>query len=202
VDWFLSRLNTANCESSYLIAHSATFARKERKAHETFSQHHPILCNISFGFMGSLAVTTMAMDPADPNVIFAGTGENVLNIQDSIRGAGVFKTTNGGLTWSQLPSTSNSNWHFVNRLAINPSNGLILLAATNSGIWRSTDGGTTWSNRLSTRMMDINFHPTDGNKCIASGFSGAFHSTDGGITWNSATGLPTPTGPNNGRIEV
>lgn len=148
-------------------------------------------------FMGNLAVSTMTMGAADPNVIYAGTGEGFGNF-DSIRGAGVFKTTNGGTTWAQLSSTANSNWTFVNRLTIHPTSAQVILAATSTGIWRSTDGGTSWTNRNGTRMLDIDFHPTNGNLCIASGTgsTGAFYSSDGGINWNAATGLPS------GRIEI
>ena len=153
-------------------------------------------------FMGSLSVASMVMSPSDPNTIYAGTGEGLFTlniIKDSLRGAGVFKTTDGGTTWTQLSSTANSDWFHVARLAINPSNGQILLAATGTGIWRSTDGGATWTRRSTVPMLDINFHPTDGTKCIASGSNqaGAKYSTDGGQTWTSATGLPVF-----GRIEI
>ena len=140
-------------------------------------------------FMTNLAVTTMVIDPTNPNVIYAGTGEGFGN-QDSIRGAGVFKTTNGGTTWTQLPSTATSSWFSVNRLSISPVDNQIILAGTSLGIWRSTDGGNTWTNCSTTRTLDINFHPIDGSKAIASGTgSGAQYSNDGGLTWNQATGI-------------
>ena len=140
-------------------------------------------------FMANLAVSSMAIDLTNPSVLYAGTGEGFGN-QDSIRGAGVFKTTNGGTTWTQLPSTATSSWFFVNRLSISPVDSQIILAGTGSGIWRSTDGGITWTNRLPTRTLDINFHPTDGSKAIASGTgSGAQYSNDGGLTWSQATGI-------------
>ena len=150
-------------------------------------------------FMANLAVSCMAIDPSDPNTLYAGTGEGFSN-SDAIRGAGIFKTTDGGTTWTQLPSTANASFLFVNRIAINPSNSQIILAATSTGIWRSTDGGNSWpTHPITTRMLDIDFNPTDGTKAIASGTNsaGAFYSTDGGQTWSAATGVPT-----SGRIEV
>src|SRR5262249_18539114 len=120
-------------------------------------------------FMATLAIGSMGMDPTDPNVIFAGTGEGVSSA-DALRGAGLFKTTDGGTTWRQLPSTANSSFYYNNRLTICPTNNLIILAATGTGIWRSTDGGTNWSQRYSTRsVLDVDFHPTDGGKAVASG---------------------------------
>jgi photosystem II stability/assembly factor-like uncharacterized protein len=144
----------------------------------------------------------MVMSPGDPNVIYAGTGEGVFlvnHIKDLTRGAGVFKTTDGGTTWTQLPSTATADWYHVGRLAIHPTNNQLLLAATGSGIWRSVDGGNTWTNQDPTPMLDIDFNPGDGSKCIASGSfgSGVRYSTDGGLTWNPATGIPLP-----GRIEI
>lgn len=153
-------------------------------------------------FMGNLSVTTMVISPGDPNVIYAGTGEGVFlvnHVKDLTRGAGVFKSTDGGTTWSQLSSTANGDWYHVGRLAIDPNNSQILLAATASGIWRSADAGATWTKQSPFATLDINFHPTDGSKCIASGTagSGVRYSTDGGLTWNVATGIPIF-----GRIEI
>ena len=87
-------------------------------------------------FMANMAVSSMVMDPTNPNTLYAGTGEGFYNA-DGIRGAGVFKTTDGGATWNQLSATNTSDWYYVNRLAIHPTNGQILLAATRSGIWRT-----------------------------------------------------------------
>src|SRR5437868_3113997 len=149
-------------------------------------------------FMANLAVSSLAIDRSNANVLYAGTGEGFSN-SDAIRGAGIFKTTDGGATWAQLPSTANSNWLAVNRIAISPNNSLILLAATSTGIWRSIDGGNSWSHPTTTRILDIDFNPADGTKCIASGTNGAgvFYSADGGQTWSAASGVPT-----SGRIEV
>ena len=152
-------------------------------------------------FMANLAVVSLVMDPTDPNTIFAGTGEGDSNV-DAVRGAGIFKTSDGGTTWTQLSSTANSSFYYVNRLSICPTNHLILLAATGTGIWRSTNGGTSWTQAYSTEaMLDIAFDPTGAN-AIASGSSygatgEALYSTDGGVTWTAATGLPTA-----GRIEI
>ena len=51
--------------------------------------------------------------------MYAGTGEGFYNT-DGIRGAGVFTSTDGGTTWTQLPSTANASWFYVNKLAMSP----------------------------------------------------------------------------------
>jgi photosystem II stability/assembly factor-like uncharacterized protein len=164
-------------------------------------------------FMATLVVACMAIDPANPDVLYAGTGEGigVSGIPGAaLQGNGVFKTTDGGSNWTQLASTNNSNFYWVNRLAISPTNTRpspcvtvqpqILLAATENGIFRSADGGGTWSQPLTGngRFTDVRFDPCDGNKCIASDpFGRAYYSTNSGMTWAPATGFPGA-----GRIEL
>ncbi|SPE61342.1 conserved hypothetical protein [Verrucomicrobia bacterium] len=153
-------------------------------------------------FMAVLAIGCMVMDPTNPSVIFAGTGEG-FNNADGLRGAGIFKTTDGGTTWNQLPTTANTSFYYVNRLAISPTNHQIMLAATGSGIFRSTNGGTNWTQQYSAEsILDLAFNPITGTACVASGSTyGAsglgLYSSDAGVTWNTATGLPTA-----GRIEI
>ena len=135
-------------------------------------------------FMASLSVTTMVMSPSDTNVLYAGTGEGFFN-SDAVRGAGVFKSVDGGVTWAQLASTANSSFYIVNRLAISP-NGGTLLAATNSGIFRSVDAGASWIQITATRTLDIDFHPTDNLQAIAGLDNGtASYSVNGGVSWTA-----------------
>ena len=96
-------------------------------------------------FMASLAACTIVMDPDDPNTLYVGTGEGFYN-GDAVRGLGVFKTTNGGTTWTQLDATNNSDFYYVNDLKIHREDSqVILLAATRTGVWRSTDEGQNWT---------------------------------------------------------
>src|SRR6185436_208958 len=140
-------------------------------------------------FMANLAVSTIVMKPGAPTTMYAGTGEGFYNV-DGIRGAGVFTSIDGGTTWSQLPSTANSSWWYVNKLAMSPD-GTVILAATRSGLFRSTDGGASWTTAQAGEITGVSFHPTDSTKAIATGYSGnAWVSTNGGQTWTAATGLP------------
>jgi hypothetical protein len=142
-------------------------------------------------FMANLSISSIVISPSNTNVMFAGTGEGFLN-PDAVRGAGVFKSTDGGVTWAALASTNplnNAAWYYVNRLAIHPTNGDILLAATNNGVYRSADGGATWSLRTpaNVRYADVDFDPLDGNRAIIApgSFGGGplSFSMDGGISW-------------------
>jgi hypothetical protein len=145
-------------------------------------------------FLANLAVVTLIADPTNPDILYAGTGEGFSNA-DAVRGAGVFKSTDGGTTWTQLASTNNSSWYYVNRLAISPD-GATLLAATGAGVYRSVDGGVTWSQRLgfSAGFKDVRFDPTDSTKAITSARAQyTYYSTNGGLNWTVATGLPATT---------
>jgi photosystem II stability/assembly factor-like uncharacterized protein len=151
-------------------------------------------------FMTNLNVSCLVMDPTNPNVLYAGTGEGYYQ-GDALRGNGIFKTINGGATWTQLAATTGPNFFFVNRLAMS-KNAQILLAATRAGIFRSTNGGATFTAVAAPAnidLMDVDFQPTDNTKCVASGPSGRIlHSTNGGVAWTAATGIPAGSG----RVEV
>jgi hypothetical protein len=155
-------------------------------------------------FMANLAVASLVAHPSTPNTIYAGTGESfTFNITGAGNtGAGVFKSTDGGTTWNQLPSTATAAWSFVNRLSINPGNSQMLLAAVSSGIMRSSDGGGSWTSEHSSTaaVKDLDYDPVNGNNAIAGGdFGIALYSVDAGDTWHAATGIPTA---GSGRVEV
>lgn len=152
-----------------------------------------------------LAVTCMVADPNNADIIYAGTGEECFfdNVEGSSNsavseGAGVFKSTDGGDSWTQLAATSTPQWNSVSRLTIDPGNPSILLASTISGIWRSTDGGNTWSRRTTVETLDVNIDPNDSSKYVAGRADGiAQYSIDGGVTWTDAPAFAGAT-----RIEL
>ncbi len=153
-------------------------------------------------FMANLAVTSMVIDPVNPNVLYAATGEGFFNF-DALPGAGIFKSLDGGVTWSQLPSTNNPNFQWVNRLAHHPTISGRLFAATKdpSGVWRSTNGGVSWTQVLSTvdtdttAALDIKIHPTFPDRILAGtqdlilpNFRAeVYYSSDGGNIWFEQT---------------
>ena len=155
----------------------------------------------------NLSTATLALSPANPAIIYAGTGEGFFN-SGSIRGDGIFKSTDGGETWNQLASTAgNVNFQNINRIIVNPDNPDVLLVCSNgfppftSGILKSTDGGGTWENvfRASTRVQQIIAHPTDFNILFATlNGQGIIKSTDQGDSW-SGTGIGLAA---SGRIEL
>jgi len=98
----------------------------------------------------NLAIGSLAMDPAHSNVLYAGTGEGYFN-GDAARGAGIFRTINGGVTWQQLTATANNpDFYYVNDIKISARNSLRVYAATGTGVFRSLNGGATWTRVYAT----------------------------------------------------
>ncbi len=96
----------------------------------------------------NMAVNALAIDPKNGDVLYAGTGEGYNNI-DAVRGNGIFKSTNGGESWTALATTrDNPAFFFVNDLVISPHDSNRLYAATSLGLYRSRDGGESWQQVL------------------------------------------------------
>ena len=98
--------------------------------------------------LANLAVNSMAMSPANPNVIHVGTGEGYFR-EDvrytglPLRGGGIFLTSDFGDHWSLLPATENADFHFVNDLVVSHVDDRVVYAATRTGVWRSPNRGAT-----------------------------------------------------------
>jgi uncharacterized protein (TIGR03437 family) len=134
----------------------------------------------------SLAMGAIAIDPTNPNIIYAGTGEAHLS-GDSYYGAGLLKSTDGGATWTQVagpisaseprqPAFLNAAFH---SLVIDPTTPSTLYAATtiglvsgatgattfpplgDRGVWKSSDGGMTWRNLNPPNLPVLNQSGTD-----------------------------------------
>jgi hypothetical protein len=121
------------------------------------------------GSFGSNAIGTLTVDPTDPsgNTVYAGTGEPNAS-GDSEAGVGIYKTTNGGNTWTLLPgSPAAMLGRSVSAIVIDPTNANTLYVGTARGVrgvssvtggatsnppgappfglYKSTDGGATFS---------------------------------------------------------
>jgi hypothetical protein len=177
-------------------------------------------------FIASLAVTSIVLDPTNSDTIFAGTGEGAANPffgsdpGSGLPGAGVFRSLDGGTSWAQLSETSpsqNSDFQWVNRLAIDPVTPSTLFAATSSGnVYRTLnalDPDPSWTPVLQTvtGALDVKINPQDPQQVLVGTFGlvsqGIFgdvwYSTTGGGSgsWTALAGtggLPA----NGGRCEV
>ncbi len=124
-------------------------------------------------FLENIAIGSMLIDPDNPEKIYLGTGEGFFNF-DAARGNGIFVSEDFGNNWTQLESTTGSDFHYVNRLARIPGSN-VLMAATGTGIFRSTDLGLSWtevSGHETTErgFVDLKLDPSDPNHLLASHF--------------------------------
>lgn len=126
------------------------------------------------------SVRAFAIHPSNPNEIIVGTGDEA-----RYRGAGMFRTTDGGASWTQIPLAGSPSSFF--RIQFVPGNPNSLLAASNVALFRSTDGGNTWSVVVAGYATDLAIDPVnpDNQYAVVSNFSaaGVYKSTDRGASW-------------------
>src|SRR4051812_26753360 len=97
-----------------------------------------------------ISMGVLAIAPSDTNVVWAGTGEP--NVRNTIEpGGGVFKSTDGGLTWKLMGLEKTQH---IGRIAVDPRSantvyvaalGPVWKAGPDRGLYKTTDGGATWS---------------------------------------------------------
>ena len=147
-------------------------------------------------FFDNLAITTIAQNPANPNILYFGTGETGFNNADAVSGLGIWRSMDGGANWARLPATA--TFTVINKIVVDAAGQVY--AATNNGIRRSTDNGLTWpalAGAPGGAVQDLEI-AADGDLFAGVNSSGVFRSQAG--VWAEVTaGLPA-TGF--GRIEL
>ena len=163
------------------------------------------------------SVGAVAVAESNPDIVYVGMGETELR-GNIIQGDGVYKSTDGGKTWTHVGLDRTMA---IARIRVHPSNPDVVYVAalgdpyaTNPerGVFKSTDGGKNWKGVLfrdeKTGAVDLSMDPRNPNTLYASLWevyrtphslssggpgSGLFKSTDGGETWTEFTrnsGLP------------
>ena len=152
----------------------------------------------------SLAIgepAAVAIDPNDPDVIYAGTGPRKI-VSGSAVPVGVFKSTDGGASWVLLGSgypagnTGNATTTFgtapatINSIIVDPANSSVLYLAASTGVWRSGNSGLDWTLGTGSNVGDVRSLVLDRSsrrraRILYAGISGhgVFQSTDGGKRW-------------------
>ncbi len=161
------------------------------------------------------SVGDVTVAPSNPNVVWVGTGEPQ-NRQSSPWGAGVYRSTDAGRTWTHLGL---SETHHIARIQVHPRDPDVAYVAAvgrlwgpnpERGVYRTVDGGRSWDKVLfvddDTGAIDLAMDPADPLTLFAAmyqrrrrawGFngggpgSGVYRTTDGGREWVELTrGLP------------
>lgn len=142
-------------------------------------------------YQGNPSVTTIVQDPNDLNTLYLGTGEGWF-LGGAYQGDGIYKSTDGGDSWTRLEATNNSGFVFIQKLLFTPD-GNLLAATRDDGLQMTIDDGSTWTRVLgngnqgfSNRAADIEI-TSDGTIFASMGIrnqDGIYRSTDGGFQWN------------------
>jgi len=132
-----------------------------------------------------LGVTDILVDPNNTSIIYMATGDEDAEHISSI---GLFKSTNGGDTWSATGLTfSLSDNEYIRDISFAPGSSTVIFALTNNEIKKSSDSGATWSNVTTSpnytgeKFQTIVFDPNDSNKVVISDvWGGIWYSSDSG----------------------
>lgn len=119
-------------------------------------------------------VTSVAVRASNTNTIYV-----------SSPGGGVWKTLNGGTTWTPLLD-GYSAYMNVFHVAIDPSNSNTIYACTyGAGVIKSDNGGATWVATGTMNMFPkkVLIHPSNPNKVYATSPAGIYESSNAGVTW-------------------
>ncbi len=172
-----------------------------------------------FETYGTASIGDIAIHPTNPDIVYVGTGEPN-NRQTSSFGDGIYKTTDGGKTFTNIGLKETQT---IARIVIDPKNPETVYVASpghlfgpnpERGIYKTTDGGQTW-NKVKfidddTGFTDIAIDPSNSNVLYAASYqrrrsgccfngggpgSGLWKTTDAGKTWTrlTANGLPPGT---------
>lgn len=157
-------------------------------------------------FFTNMSISSICQDPLNKNIMYFCTGEAYFNF-DAVRGNGVFKSTDNGVSWSQLSGTS--IYTNCSKILCDAA-GNIYLGTANSGLVRSTaaSGGLAWTDITPSGLISIvaDFEiSSTGRLHVSMGLgnttSGGYRYTDNSAsvtpTWTSpATPFPFPSGAN------
>src|SRR6059036_646510 len=166
-----------------------------------------------FQTYGTASIGDIAIHPTKPNIVYVGTGE-ANNRQTSSFGDGIYKTTDGGKTFTHVGLRETQS---IARIVIDPrspdtvyvaSPGHLFGPNPERGIFKTTDGGKTW-NKIKfidndTGFEDIAIDPSNSNILYAASYqrrrsgccfngggpgSAIWKTTDAGKSWSKLTGL-------------
>ena len=171
---------------------------------------------IHLGLRDGLQIPALAIDPRDPNRVFAAVLGHPYGPNEE---RGLFRSTDGGQSWQKIIYKNENTG--ASDVAIDPSNPDVMYASmwearegpwednnefngTGGGLFKSTDGGNTWhplTNGLPKDLTQIYvaLAPSDTRRlyatvAVASGPLAFYRSDDAGENWAKATDDPRPSG--------
>ena len=170
--------------------------------------------NLSDGFFHRAAVGAIALAPSEPSVIYVGMGESTIR-NNASSGDGVYRSVNGGLTWTHLGLEATRH---ISRVLVDPADPDVAYIAAlghahgpnpERGVYRTRDGGASWELVLhrgeDAGAADLCMDPRNPRILYATLWqgrrlpwhldsggpgSGLWRSVDGGDTWDDLSRRP------------
>jgi photosystem II stability/assembly factor-like uncharacterized protein len=197
-------------------SHTRTFYVAARSGGIWKTTNHGTTFEPVFDQQDVYAIGSLAVAPSNPEIVWAGTGDNSYT-RSAYWGDGVYKTTDGGKTWQHMGLADTQH---VNRIVVHPANPDIVYVAAGGhlhtpnaerGVFKTTDGGRTWKKVLyaGDRIGAVDLVMDRSNpqvlyaatyECIRLPWvindggpgSGIYKTTDGGAHWTRLEkGLPS-----------
>jgi photosystem II stability/assembly factor-like uncharacterized protein len=134
--------------------------------------------------MRGQSVFALVQAPSNPAILYAGTFD------------GVFRSTDGGLSWSTISPAGSKEIHEVESLAVDPGDPNIVYAGTWHLPWKTTDGGASW-HTIKKGLIDdsdvfsIIVDPVSPRIVFLSACSGIYKSENGGELFHKIHGIPS-----------
>ncbi|MEZ4689588.1 MAG: hypothetical protein R3A12_05160 [Ignavibacteria bacterium] len=162
--------------------------------------------------LGSISSGDIAIDPNNPSILYYGTGECNYSA-DSQYGAGIFKSTDAGLTWINILPASTVGTT-ISKIIVDPSNSNNVYCTSGDfidaggfyvggGFFRSTNAGANWTSTLTNDLSSLVMSSSNSQILFAStgtwGNSLIYKSVNGGVSWTILTGGFTTSA---GRIQL
>ena len=167
----------------------------------------PVFDDVHVASVGAVAVAA-----SEPSTVYAGTGDR--SVWSFTPGKGVYKSTDGGKTWTNVGLRASQ---YIAAVVVSPRDPNTVLVAAQGrggrgggpgttsagtderGVYRTTDGGRTWARVLPADgpadATDLSYDFSDPQvvyASVATGGIGLFRSRDGGVTWEAAAGRGLP----------
>jgi photosystem II stability/assembly factor-like uncharacterized protein len=179
-----------------------------------------------FDHQSVAAIGALAVSPAQPNIVWAGTGEAWAIRDIDVAGDGVYKSTDAGKTWQNMGLVDSGR---IGRILVDPNDtnivyvcalGRLTAPQEMRGVYKTTDAGKTWTRSLfvdtNTGCSGLTLDAHDSQTLVAGMWqvemhpwaelsggpgSGVYVSHDGGAHWKHIEGHGLPKSPV-GKIDV
>ncbi len=161
-----------------------------------------------FDDVGTQTIGALYIDPAAPDTLWVGTGEQGQNCW-SYFGMGLFRSTDGGETFTPMNGSGSETLDLstITAIVVSPTNPDIVMVSGESwcddgnwlygGLYRTVDGGATWQRLMNTAVTDLAINPVSPNVLFCAvgrwsgGTNGIYRSVDTGASWTRLeNGLP------------